>query len=277
MEEMVGQELASVERFYNIVLDFAVNYGFQVLGAIIILIIGSWVAGRVGNAVTVMCGKKNVDPTLSSFAGSTVKAIILAGFIIISLGKFGISVTPFIAAIGAIGLGAGLAVQGLLANYSAGVAIIVTRPFSLGSTITVSGVSGQVKDIRLASTLLIAEDGELITIPNRHVVGEVMVNSFENRLVETTINISYGDDPEKAIDIIRSVVNSLACVNEKDSTIVGISEFADSSMMIETRCKVATNSFYESKYLINGSIYKALVEQGVKIPLPQQEISIRQG
>jgi small conductance mechanosensitive channel len=277
MEEMVGQEIASVQRFYNIVLDFAVNYGFQVLGAIIILIIGNWVAGRVGSAVTTICGKKNIDPTLSSFAGSTVKAIILAGFIIISLGKFGISVTPFIAAIGAVGLGAGLAVQGLLANYSAGVAIIVTRPFSLGSTITVSGVSGQVKDIRLASTLLIAEDGELITIPNRHVVGEVMVNSFENRLVETTVNISYGDDPEKAIDIIHGVINGLDCVYEKDSTIVGISEFADFSMMIEARCKVATNSYYESKYLINGSIYKALVDKGVKIPLPQQEVRVTQG
>ena len=276
MEEMVGAELANAERFYNIVLDFAVNYGFQVLGAIIILIIGIWVAGRVGLAVTTLCGKKNVDPTLSSFAGSTVKVIVLAGFIIISLGKFGISVTPFIAAIGAVGLGAGLAVQGLLANYSAGVAIILTRPFSLGSTITVSGVSGQVQDIRLASTLLIAEDGELITIPNRHVVGEVMVNSFENRLVETTIGISYSDDPEQAIDIIRTAINSLDCVNEKDSAVVGISEFADSSVVIETRCKVSTNSYYESKYLINGAIYKALVGQGVKIPFPQREVRVTQ-
>jgi small conductance mechanosensitive channel len=276
MEEMVGAELANAERFYNIVLDFAVNYGFQVLGAIIILIIGVWVAGRVGSAVTVLCGKKKVDPTLSSFAGSTVKIIILTGFIIISLGKFGISVTPFIAAIGAIGLGAGLAVQGLLANYSAGVAIILTRPFSLGNTITVSGVSGQVKDISLAATLLIAEDGELITIPNRHVVGEVMVNSFENRLVETTIGISYSDDPEQAIDIIRTVINTLDCVNEKDSTDIGISEFADSSVVIETRCKVATNSYYASKYLINGAIYKALIDQGVKIPFPQREVRVTQ-
>jgi small conductance mechanosensitive channel len=272
MEEMVGEELANAERFYNLIIDFAVNYGFQVIGAIIILIIGMWVAGRVGIAVTALCGKKNIDPTLSSFAGSTIKIIILSGFIIISLGKLGISVTPFIAAIGAIGLGAGLAVQGLLSNYSAGVAIILTRPFSLGSTITVSGVSGQVKEIRLASTMLIAEDGELITIPNRHVVGEVMVNSFENRLVETSIGISYSEDPEQAISIIRSAINSLDCVNEKDGTDVGINEFADSSVIIEARCKVSTNSYYAAKYQINGAIYKALVDQNIKIPFPQREV-----
>jgi small conductance mechanosensitive channel len=276
MEEMVGAELANAERFYNIVLDFAVNYGFQVLGAIIILIIGVWVAGRVGRAVTALCGKKNVDPTLSSFAGSTIKVIVLAGFIIIGLGKLGISVTPFVAAIGAIGLGAGLAVQGLLSNYSAGVAIILTRPFSLGDTITVTGVSGQVKDIRLAYTLLTAEDGELITIPNRHVVGEVMVNSFENRLVETTIGISYSDDPEQAIEIIRTVINTLDCVTEKDSADIGISEFGDSSVVIETRCKVATNSYYASKYLIKCAIYKALIDKGVKIPFPQREVRVTQ-
>ncbi len=276
MEEIVDQELENAQHFYNLILDFAVNYGFQVLGAIIILIIGVWVAGRVAKAVNGLCLKKNVDPTLSSFIGSTAKMLVLTGFIVISLGKFGISVAPFLAAIGAIGLGAGLAVQGLLSNYSAGIAIILTRPFSLGSTITVNGVSGQVQDIRLAHTLLIAEDGELITVPNRHIVGEVIVNSFENRMVETAIGISYSDDSEQAIGIINTALSQLDCITDKEKLAVGIAEFADSSVLIEVRCKVATNSYFASKYKINAAIYKALNDNGVKIPFPQRDIRVTQ-
>ena len=127
MEEFVPTDLEGVEHIYTMMIEFFVNYGFQVVGAIIILLIGFWVSAKVGAAVSAFCIRKNVDLTLSKFAGSTSKLLVLVCFLVISLGKFGISVAPFLAAIGAIGLGAGLAVQGLLSNYAAGLAIIITR------------------------------------------------------------------------------------------------------------------------------------------------------
>jgi small conductance mechanosensitive channel len=97
------------------------------------------------------------------------------------MGKFGISIAPFIAALGALAFGASFALQGPLSNYGAGLMIIIARPFVVGDTITVKNVSGIVEEVTLATTILTTEDGEKITIPNKHIVGEILNNSFANR------------------------------------------------------------------------------------------------
>lgn len=123
------EEIQQFQAIYNTLVEFFINYSFQLLGAIIVLLIGLFVAGRVSRWVEKFCLGKELDITLSRFIASAVKIIIVVGIGIIALGKLGISVTPFVAAIGALSLGAGLAVQGLLSNYGAGFNIILTRPF----------------------------------------------------------------------------------------------------------------------------------------------------
>ncbi len=277
MEEvgnLVDDELAFAQQAYGIVLDFFLNYGFQVIGAIIILLIGIWVSGRLGAAATVLCERNNIDVTLGKFTGSMTRVVILTFFIIISLGKFGISVAPFIAAIGAIGLGAGLAVQGLLSNVSAGIAIIITRPFKVGNTVSIHGVSGEVTDIKLATTILRTEDGEQITLPNKHVVGEIMMNSFENRLVESIVGISYDDDPERAIIALHQAVGLLDCVSDDPGPMVGIEGFGESSIDIGVRCWVPTSRYVQSKYRINSTIHETIKIAGLTIPFPQRDVHL---
>ena len=140
------EEIQQVEAIYNSIVQFFVNYSFQLVGALIVFLIGMFVASKVSAATLRLCEKKSLDITLSRFIASFVKIVILVGVAIIALGKIGISVTPFVAAIGAISLGAGLAVQGLLSNYGAGLNIIITRPFVVGDTITVKGETGLVDD-----------------------------------------------------------------------------------------------------------------------------------
>ena len=171
--ESIGQEIEQVNAIYQMVVEFFVGYSFQIFGALLIMLAGVVVAKKVSVMVERLCLKKKLDVTLSSFIGSTVKIIIVVMVAIIALGKVGISVTPFVAAIGALSLGAGLAMQGLLANYAAGLNIIITRPFIVGDTIEVQSVTGLVKKVQLAYTMLIDEDGTEITIPNRHIVGEI--------------------------------------------------------------------------------------------------------
>ena len=168
-------EIGAAERYMDIIIEFGVNYGFQVLAAVITLIIGLIVARWLSRVVVRVGDKRNLDVTLSRFLGNVVKLVIIGFVMIMALGKLGIAITPFIAALGAIAFGSSLALGGLLSNYGAGLTIIITRPFVIGNTINVKGVNGVVEEIGLGSTHLSTEDGEEITIPNKHIVGEIQI------------------------------------------------------------------------------------------------------
>ena len=189
------QEFAAIQNLTQTMTTFGVTYGFQMFGAIIILVVGLFVARWVGHLVEKLCASRKFDITLSRFFANVAKALVLVFVVIIALGKFGITIAPFIAAIGAIAFGASLAIQGPLSNFGAGIAIILGRPFVVGNTITVLDVSGIVEEVRLGATLLSTEDGEIITIPNKQILGEILHNSFANKMVESKIGISYTDDP----------------------------------------------------------------------------------
>lgn len=267
------EEIEQVQAIYNTIVEFFVNYSFQLLGALIILLVGIFVANRVAKSVLKLCEKKALDVTLSRFIASFVKIIIIVGVAVIALGKIGISVTPFVAAIGAISLGAGLAVQGLLSNYGAGLNIIITRPFVIGDTITVQGETGLVDEVHLAYTVLKDEDDVRITIPNRHIVGEILHNSAANKLAETTVGVSYGSDPEKVMDVLHSVLKQQG-VTEARTPLIGIDNFGDSSINFGIRFWIPTHCFHEVRFNVNNEIYKALNSAGIQIPFPQREVRL---
>jgi small conductance mechanosensitive channel len=177
-----------------------------------------------------------------------------------------------VAALGAATLGIGLALQGPISNYGAGVAIILARTFKVGDTVTISDWFGVVKEIRLAYTLLETEDGEIITIPNKHVIGEIIQNSFEHRVVETIIGIDYADSPELAIDTIRGALESMECVTQDPAFQVGIEGFGDFSINIGLRYWVPTHAYYESKYQVNQKVFAALKDASITIPFPRRDI-----
>ena len=167
---MISSEIQQFEKYYALLTEYLVTYSMQIVGAIFILLVGLWVAKKLAEVVANLMTRHNIDITLTNFVSNVVKVLLIIMVIIIALGKIGISVTPFVAAIGAASLGAGLALQGMLSNYGAGLAIIATRPFVVGDTIEVKGVSGQVKVIELGHTILINEEKVEITIPNKHIV-----------------------------------------------------------------------------------------------------------
>ena len=272
----VGEQLSELQQVYHVIVEFAVKYGIQLVGALIILLIGLWLSARLARWVRELMARRGIDITLTRFTSGVTRVAILVCFVVISLGKIGISVTPFVAAIGAIGLGAGLAVQGLLSNYSAGLAIVVTRPFVVNDTITVSGVSGQVREIKLAATILITEDREEITVPNKHIIGEILKNSFDQRIVETTVGISYGDSPHRAVEVITEAVTALDCVAAEPAPMVGIDGFGDSSIDIGIRVWVPTARYFQSRYEIHAAVYDAVGRAGLTIPFPQRDVNLRQ-
>jgi small conductance mechanosensitive channel len=266
------EEFADVEKYMDLIIEFALKYGFQVIYAIIILVIGLIIARWLGNMITKVCESRNLDITLSRFLGNVVRLIALAFVLIIVLGKFGIAMTPFIAAIGAVAFGSSLALAGLLSNYGAGLSIIITRPFVVGDTIVIQGVSGVVEEVGLAATILSTEDGEQITIPNKHIVGEILINSFENKVVEMSIGISYDDDAQKAIDTIQKALQKIPDIVAEPAPQIGIEAFADSSVNIGMRYWVPTKQYFQTMYQTNLAVYNALEQAGITIPFPQRDV-----
>lgn len=269
------EELQTVQQIYNVAAEFIINYSFQIVGAILILLIGGKLAGWFGRSVSRFCEKKNLDHTLSRFLGNLVKILVLTFVIIIAIGKFGISIAPFIAALGAIAFGSSFAIAGPVSNYGAGLVIVLTRPFVIGNTITINGVSGVVDEIRLAATILSTEDDEVITIPNKHIVGEILHNSFGNRIVETTVGISYGDDPEKAIEVLYEAFEKIEGICCDPAPLIGIQAFGESSIDLGLRYWVPTKKYFQTLYRTNLVVHKALTKAGITIPFPQRDIHMQ--
>lgn len=272
----MDNELETIQQVYNVIVEFIINYSFQILGAIIILLIGAKLASWLGRLVTRLCEKKNIDVTLSHFLGSVTKILILTFVVIIAIGKFGISIAPFIAAIGALAFGTSFAIAGPVSNYGAGLVIILSRPFLIGDTITINDVSGVVDEIHLAVTILSTEDDEKITIPNKHIVGEILLNSFANKIVEGTVGISYQDDPEKAIEVIQEALRGLEGVCHEPPPQVGIEAFGESSIDLGMRYWVPTKKYFQTLYRGNMAVHKALQEAGITIPFPQRDVHLKQ-
>ncbi|MFT4887071.1 MAG: small conductance mechanosensitive channel [Pseudohongiellaceae bacterium] len=268
----MDQELEQVSEAYNLIVTYLVTYSFQIFGAIVVLIIGFFVGRKLSAIVLRICEKKNLDITLSRFFASGTRIAIVGAAFVIALPKLGIQITPFVAALGAVGLGAGLAAQGLLSNYGAGLSIILTRPFVVGDTIRVQGVWGIVKEVHLAFTMLTNEDGEIITIPNKHIVGEIIHNSQADTVLELSVGIAYESDTKAAIEAIRKKLADIDGLSQTRSVQIGIDSFGDSSINLEIRCWVKTEQLYEVKFSSNQLILDSLKEAGVQIPFPQREV-----
>ena len=275
-EEFFQQEIDQVNKVYDIIIEFFANYTFQLIGAVIVFLLGYYIAGKIANSVLRLCERNKLDVTLSRFLSNASRMLIVVLVAIIALGKLGVSVTPFIATIGAVSLGAGLALQGLLANYAAGFNIIIIRPFVVGDTITLQGVRGVVKEVLLAYTILTDEDDVEIMIPNKHIVGEVLQNSKTDSLLELSVGIDYQHNPNQAVDRIQALMESLPLVSDSKKPLVGIDEFADSSINIGIRFWTPTVSLYAAKYEAYKEIYKLLEKENIKIPYPQRDVHLIQ-
>lgn len=265
LEANIEQNLAMITSLADTVMDFIVKYGFQILGALIVLVIGLKIAGWLGRKAEGMALAKDIDITLSKFMGNVVKVLLVVMVIIITLGNFGITIAPLIALAGASAFGATMAIQGPLSNYGAGLAIILGRPFVIGNTITVRKVSGVVDEIALAATTLVGEDGERITIPNKQIVGEILVNSDARRVIETRLCIAEDQDPMRAIGIVRAALDEFPELSEGAPPQVGLHDFTYGGVIIGARYWVPSMKYFNTRYRVNEAVLRALADAGITL------------
>lgn len=270
----MNEEIEQLQTISTTITQYLTDNAMQILVTLVILIVGYMIAKKLGKAVERLMIGKEIDITLSRFVGNSAHLMVLVIVILMVLSRLGISVTPLIAIVGALSLGAGLALQGMLSNYAAGLTIIITRPFVVGDTLSVQGQTGLVESVHLAYTILIDEDDVHIQIPNRLVVGEIMHNSKEEKLVELCVGVAYKSDPHQVIAIVKKALQDIEGINTERGTTVGIDEFADSSINIGIRFLAPTYKYFEFKYAANLAIHDAFKQQGIEIPFPQREVSL---
>ena len=271
---MIDEELQQLNELRNSLVIWIAEKGVAILVAVIILVLGFWVAKNFAKLISKFCEKRDIDITLTRFFAAFAKVVIIVFAAIMALGKLDIEITPFIALLGASAFGLSLAVQGPVSNYGSGIVLIITRPFKVGDTLTINGLTGIVRCVNLGNTQLINEDEEHIVIPNRNVLGEIFINSQESSIVEAAVGIDYGADPEDAIRCISEAIKSLEGIATERTPEVGIDEFGDSSINIGYRVWVPTKKYHKTRYRINMAIYQALKTAEITIPFPQRDVHI---
>lgn len=255
-------------------------YGLKVIGAIIVLIIGR-VAARWARRATVRALKRgNVDATLIPFIGGVVFTLAMLFVGIAVLGLFGIPTASFVAVLGAAGLAVGLAMQGTLSNFAAGVMLLIFRPFKVGDFVEVAGTRGAVREIGIFATRLDTPDNIRVIVSNSTVYGDKISNYTANdvRRVDLTVGVSYGDDLETARSTILGVVTAHPNVLSEPAPQVEVVAMADSSVNFVVRPWCATEDYWRVYFDVTQRCKEQLEAAGCSIPFPQRDVHlIREG
>jgi len=272
MENLVGttDQMAS---YIDMAYKMAIQYGPKLVLAILTLVIGLWLIGRLVRSTKAHFTAK-ADPTLGSFVGS-LASVVLKGVLLIAVASMiGIETTSFIAVLGAAGLAIGLALQGSLANFAGGVLILMFKPFKVGDLIEAQGHIGSVKDIQIFNTILTTADNRIVIIPNGALSNSSMININQEstRRVDLVFGIGYSDDIDKAKSILESLAGQDTRVLKNPESVFVVSELADSSVNFTVRLWVNTADYWGVYFCMHEAVKKAFEEQGISIPFPQQDV-----
>ncbi|MEN8165344.1 MAG: mechanosensitive ion channel domain-containing protein [Acidobacteriota bacterium] len=257
---------------------YLTHYGLRVIGAIALLIVGRIAAAWGRRLSRRAMARAEVDPTLVPFFSKATYYLILIVVLIAVLGLFGIETTSLIAVLGAAGLAVGLALQGTLSNFAAGVMLLIFRPFKLEDFVDIGGTTGFVMEIGLFSTTLRTTDNVKIVVPNSSVWGGTIsnYNGFETRRVDLVIGISYDDNIQAAMDTISSVVTADDRVLADPAPQIAVSNLGDSSVDLVVRPWCASGDYWNVRFDLTRRIKEELEATGCSIPYPQQDVYMHQ-
>jgi small conductance mechanosensitive channel len=258
--------------------EFVTFYGIKVVAAIVIFIVGRWVARAVRNFVKRLMERGNVDETLVSFVGNLTYILLLVFVVVAALNQLGIQTTSFIAIIGAAGLAIGLALQGSLANFAAGVLLIIFRPFKAGDYIEGAGVAGTVEEIQIFTSQLKTPDNKTIIIPNAKLTGDNIVNysAKDTRRVDMVFGVGYSDDLQKVRQILEDILAKDDRILQDPAPTIGVVELADNSVNFVCRPWVKTGDYWAVYFDVTETVKKRFDAEGVSIPFPQRDVHVYQ-
>ncbi|MDE5422418.1 mechanosensitive ion channel [Ancylomarina sp. DW003] len=264
------------EKIIEQLTEIAVEYGPKLLGAIVVLIVGGWIIKAITRAFGKMMNKSKIDDSLKPFLKSLVGMLLKVLLIISALGMLGIEMTSFIAILGAAGLAVGMALSGTLQNFAGGVVILIFKPFKVGDFIEAQGYLGVVKEIQIFTTIVTTPDNKTVIIPNGGLSTSSLINysTEEERRVDWTVGIAYGDDVDKAREVIKRLCEEDARILKNPEVFIQVSELADSSVNFAVRAWVKSADYWGVFFDLNEKIYKTFGQEGLNIPFPQMDVHV---
>ncbi|NNC99667.1 MAG: mechanosensitive ion channel [Gammaproteobacteria bacterium] len=268
--------LNNSQEYIDLVTQHGISYGLQILIALAVFLIGKRVARIVTNTVTRAMESKEIDPQLISFIGSLLYSGLFILVCIVALTQLGLQTASFIAVLGAAGLAIGLALQGSLSNFAAGILIIILKPFKSGDFVDIAGESGVVMDIKIFTTELRTGDNKCVIIPNARVLNSNIVNhsSTGSRRVDLVFGIGYEDDIDHARKTIEQVLSEESRILKDPEPVVAVSALADNSVNIIVRPWVNTADYWSVNRSLLEQIKKRFDQEGISIPFPQRTVHL---
>lgn len=269
--EMVDAGQAAVQQ----ARELAVNYSFSVIGAVVLLVAGYVVAGVVERSVYTGLGRfRGFDETLRKFFSRTARYALLILVGVTVLAQFGVQTASIIAALGAIGLAIGLALQGTLQNIAAGIMLLALRPFRVGEAIEAGSISGTVQEIGLFATELQSGDGLFVLVPNSQLWNAPVTNFSRNprRANNLTVRIGYEDDIEMALSIMKEIVSQDRRVLADPAPSAYVGELGESGVDVAVRYWTATAAWWQAKLDFTKAVKQAFDAKGISILPPRQDV-----
>ena len=258
----------------DITLDLTIRYGFQILGALIILIIGVLLARWIAKLTNRGLESRVKEPPMRLLIVRVIRILVLVLTLLVVLDKLGFQIAPLVAAVGVAGVGVGFAFHGVLANIIAGLSIVFTKPYRVGEYIELLGVQGQVLTIELFSTTLAELDQSRIVIPNHKIVGEILHNYGTIRQLQLKVGVAYGANLSEVLAAAKQVVAADSRVLSEPAAWIGISELADSSVTLSIQPWVVIGDMMT----VRTALYQAIVEKfrasRIEIPFPVREVHL---
>jgi small conductance mechanosensitive channel len=273
MSDLTGFDWAGL---WETVRMAGLDFGMKALMALVIFFVGRMIARIVTKGLRKVMQSREVDKILESFACNLVYWVLMIFVVIAAINHIGVQTTSLIAIMGAAGLAIGLALQGSLANFAAGVLIVMFRPYRVGDFIEAAGISGTVLEVQILTTILKTGDNKQIIVPNGQIMGSIITNFSANdtRRVDMTVGVSYDDDLDKVRSTLQELVNADDRILKDPECLIAVSELADSSVNFNLRPWVNAADYWGVKYDLTEAIKKRFDKEGISFPFPQQDVHI---
>ena len=258
------------------ILSWLSLYALNIVGAILIFIVGKWLARRITKILVKLMERNKVDATLVSFLSNLTYYSLVVLVVVAAAGRLGINTASFLTIIGAAGLAVGLALKDSLSNFAAGVMLVLFRPFTIGDVVSAAGITAKVEKITIFNTLFCTPDNQLIIVPNSKIVSDIItnINAKDTRRIDLTVGISYSDDMAKTKEILKRLAGEDARILKEPAPAVAVAELADSSVNLVFRPWVKTSDYWDVRFDLTEKIKNALDEAGISIPFPQQDVHL---
>ncbi|GLS83646.1 mechanosensitive ion channel family protein [Paraferrimonas haliotis] len=269
--------MEEIQKYVDMAPDLMMIYGTKVLMALVIFVVGRWVAKWLANVSRKVMTARNLDVTVVSFVGNIVYALLLTFVVVAALSQVGIQTASLVAIIGAAGLAVGLALQGSLSNFAAGVLLVIFKPCRVGDFVEAAGVAGVVDEITIFSTKIRTGDNKMITVANAAVMGGTITNYsvMPTRRIDMVVGVSYDADIKQTKEILSKILDNHPKVLKDPAYTIGLAELADSSVNFVFRPWVNTADYWAVKFELNEQIKNELDAAGIGIPYPQMDLHVQ--